>query len=137
MLSRKTRYAIMALVKLASEKEKGVQFTLIGDIAKSERIPKRFLENILQELKKMGYVGSKLGKAGGYTLVADAESINLSDIFRAFEGPIALMSCVSEKAYKPCEFCKEEEICKIRMTFKEVRDASYTILQRTTLKSLI
>lgn len=62
MLSKKTRYAIMALTKLAREKALGHEFTFIADVAESEMIPKRFLENILQELKKLGYVNSRLGK---------------------------------------------------------------------------
>ncbi|WP_047447599.1 RrF2 family transcriptional regulator [Alistipes sp. ZOR0009] len=137
MLSKKTRYAIMALTKLAREKALGHEFTFIADVAESEMIPKRFLENILQELKKLGYVNSRLGKSGGYCLIVDANDITLSDVFRAFEGPIAMMPCVSEKSYQPCEFCKDEQSCKIRKTFKEIRDTSYEILKRTTIASLM
>ena len=137
MLSKKTRYAILALVKLAREQENGEAYTLIGDIAKSEHIPKRFLENILLELKKLGYVSSRLGKSGGYCLNRDPRSIVLSEIFRDFEGPIAMMHCVSEKSYRPCEFCKDETLCKLRNTFKDIRDKTYEILQETSIHSLI
>lgn len=134
LLSKKTRYAMMAMVKLAREYGKGA--ILISDIAKSENIPQRFLENILLELKNLGLLGSKLGKSGGYYLIRKPEDITLSDIIRHFEGTIALLSCVSEKSYQPCEFCKDEEKCGIRNTFKEVRDATFEIFSRTTLKDL-
>jgi Rrf2 family protein len=85
----------------------------------------------------MGILGSKLGKSGGYYLLKPPGEIHLSEIVRHFEGTIALLSCVSEKAYQPCEFCKDEKDCKIRTVFKEVRDKSYEILYNTTLETLI
>lgn len=135
MLSNKTRYAILAVTKLAREYGNGA--ILISDIAKSEKIPQRFLENILLELKNLGILGSKLGKAGGYYLLKSPAEVTLLDIVRHFEGTIALMSCVSEKAYQPCDSCENEESCKIRGVFKEVRDTTYNILQKSTLNSLI
>ena len=84
----------------------------------------------------MGILGSKLGKAGGYYLLKKPEEVNLAEIVRYFEGTIALMYCVSEKAYQPCEFCKDELNCEIRKVFKEIRDTSFDILKRTTLKEL-
>jgi len=135
ILSKKTRYAIVALTRLAREYGKGpIQ---IRDIAQSERIPQRFLEGILLELRKLGILGSKLGKEGGYFLLKRPENVNLSEIIRYFEGTIALMYCVSEKAYQPCEFCRDEATCQIRKVFKEVRDTTYDILARTTLAALI
>jgi Rrf2 family protein len=135
MLSKKTRYAMLALTKLAKEYGKGP--IPISEIAISEKIPQRFLENILLEIKKMGILGSRLGKAGGYYLIKKPEEVSLGDIVRQFEGTIAMMYCISEKAYQPCEFCKDEKTCKIRKVFKEVRDNTLSILQRTTLDQLI
>jgi Rrf2 family protein len=135
ILSKKTRYAIVALTRLAREYGKGpVQ---IKEIAESERIPQSFLENILLELRKLGILGSKLGKSGGYFLLKKPGEVNLAEIVRHFEGTIALMYCVSEKAYQPCEFCKDETTCGIRKVFKEIRDTSFDILKRTTLEELI
>lgn len=135
MLSKKTRYAMLALVNLARKYEQGpIQ---ISEIAENENIPQRFLENILLELKKMGILGSKLGKAGGYFLIKNPEEVTLADIVRHFEGTIAMIYCVSEKAYQPCEFCKEEKTCKIRNVFKNIRDKTFDILQANTLKDLI
>ena len=133
-LSNKTRYAILALTKLAREYGEGpVQ---IREIAESERIPQRFLENILLELRKLGILGSKLGRDGGYFLLKKPGEVTLSDIVRHFEGTIALLYCVSEKAYQPCEFCKDEATCQIKRVFKEVRDTTYDILSRTSLEAL-
>jgi Rrf2 family protein len=135
MLSKKTRYAILALTKLAKEYGNGP--LLISDIAECEQIPQRFLENILLELKKMGVLGSKLGKSGGYFLIKKPEEVSLDDIVRHFEGSIAMLYCISEKSYQPCEFCKKEEGCKIRLVFKEIRDNTLSVLKRTTLDQLV
>lgn len=134
-LSKKTRYAIVALTRLAREYGNGpIQ---IHEIAESEKIPQRFLESILLELRKLGILGSKLGKEGGYYLLKKPADVKLSEIVRHFEGTISLMYCVSEKAYRPCEFCKDEATCQIRRVFKEVRDTTYEILSRTSLEILI
>jgi Rrf2 family protein len=135
MLAKKTKYAMLALTNLASKYGEGA--VQISDIAKQENIPQRFLESILLELKKMGILGSKLGKTGGYYLIKPPQEVTLLDIIRHFEGSIALMYCVSEKSYQPCEFCRIEEACKIRNVFKEIRDNTYNILQDATLASLI
>lgn len=135
ILSKKTRYAIVALTRLAKDFGKGP--ILIRDIAQDEKIPQRFLENILLELRKLGILGSKLGKEGGYYLLKSPEEVTLAEIIRHFEGTIALMYCVSEKAYQPCEFCRDEAKCQIRRVFKEVRDTTYDILKKTTLAELI
>ena len=126
---------MLALTHLAREYGKGpIQ---IADIAKKELVPQRFLENILLELKKTGVLGSKLGKSGGYYLLKKPEDVSLADIIRHFEGGIAMIYCVSERAYQPCEFCKDEATCKIRHVFKELRDSTFEILGRTTLDKLI
>jgi len=135
MLSQKTRYAMLALTRLAKETGNGA--ILISDIARSESIPQRYLEAILLDLKKLGMPRSELGKSGGYYLIRRPEEINLSEVVRHFEGPIALVPCVSEKAYQPCEFCKNEATCNIRKVFKEIRDYTYLKLQETTLRDLI
>ena len=134
ILSKKTQYAIVALTRLAREYGSGP--LQIKEIADEEKIPQSFLENILLELRKMGILGSKLGKSGGYFLLKKPEDVTLAEIIRHFEGTIALMYCVSEKAYQPCEFCKDESNCEIRKVFKEIRDTTYNILSRTNLKSL-
>ncbi len=135
MLSKKTRYAILALVRLA--KEFGKEPLPISQISKDEMIPQRFLESILLDLKRTGILGSRLGKAGGYYLIKKPEEIILLEIVRRFEGGVAMLSCVSHNAYQPCEFYKDEAKCKIRKVFGKARDASAAILQKTTLADLV
>ena len=135
ILSKKTRYAIVALTRLAREYGNGSM--QIREIAEEEKIPQSFLENILLDLRKIGILGSNLGKAGGYYLLKKPEEVNLADIVRHFEGTLSLMYCVSEKSYRPCEFCKDETTCQIRKVFKEIRDTTHKILSKTTLDQLI
>lgn len=135
MISRKTRYSLMALLRLAKEYGKGpVQ---ISDIAKGEGIPQKFLETILNDCKKLGVVQSKMGKSGGYYLIKAPSEIDVASIYNHFEGPISMLACASEKHYQQCDFCRNEEKCGIRKTFKRVRDLSYDILKTTTLQTLI
>jgi len=135
MLTQKTRYAILAMVKLSREFGKGS--LMINEIAQSEYIPKRFLESILLELKKNGYLNSKLGKKGGYFLIKNPKEINLLEIVRLFEGTIALLPCTSEKYYEPCEHCKDEATCTIREPFRDIRQYTYNKLENTSLEMLI
>jgi Rrf2 family protein len=135
MLTQKTRYSMLAMVRLAKEFGKGT--LMINEIAQSEKIPKRFLESILLELKKNGYLDSKLGKTGGYFLMKDPATINLLEIVRLFEGSIALLRCTSEKFYEPCDHCKDEATCTIRQPFKDIRDYTFNKLLSTTLDMMV
>lgn len=126
---------MMALTKLAKEYGNGP--ILISDIAASEQIPQRFLENILLELKKMGILGSKLGKTGGYYLIKKPDEISLDDIIKHFEGSISMLYCISENSYQPCEFCRKEETCKIRGVFKQISDSTIAVLKKTTIDQLV
>src|SRR5664279_2461540 len=134
ILSKKTRYAIVALTRLAREYGRGPM--QIREISESEKIPRSFLENILLEMKKAGILGSNLGKSGGYYLLKKPEEVSLAEVVRHFEGTISLMYCVSENSYRPCEFCKDENTCQIRKVFKEIRDTTFGILTKTTLKAV-
>jgi Rrf2 family protein len=135
MLSKKTRYALLALTKLAREYGKGA--ILIKEIAQSENIPQRFLEGILLDMKNIGMLGSKLGKSGGYYLRKSPEEIYMAEIIRHFDGAIALVPCASEKYYEACEQCNDEENCKIRKVFKDIREQTYLKLSSTSLADLI
>lgn len=135
MLSKKTKYAIQALLFLANEKTKGP--VLISSIAKEERIPKKFLELILLELKNKGFLMSKKGKGGGYALGKHPDKIIIGNVIRIFEGPLAPVSCVSQSAYQKCDECKDEKHCGIRLVMKDVRDAISNILDKTTLEDML
>ena len=134
MLSKKAKYGLKAMTILAKEYGRGP--LLIGEIARRERIPSKFLELILLELKKSGFLQSKKGKGGGYYLNRLPESISVGSLIRALDGPLALLPCVSQMAYERCAECPDEEACGIRNVFKEVRDSTVSILERTTLAEM-
>lgn len=134
MLSKKAKYGLKAMTVLAQEYGRGPQ--LIGDIAERERIPMKFLEHILLDLKKKGFVQSKKGKGGGYYLNRLPKTISVGALIRALDGPLALLPCVSQMAYERCEECPDESACGIRSVFKEVRDSTAKILERKTLAEM-
>lgn len=135
MLSKKTKYAIKALVKLAKDYKKGP--ILISEISSQEKIPKKFLEAILLELKNAGILNSRKGKGGGYYLIKSPEDVNLANVIRLFDGAIALLPCVSYNYYEKCEECIDEEICGIRNIMREVREETVKILKHNTLADII
>ncbi len=110
---------------------------LIADLAARERIPLKYLELILLELKKHGVVHSKKGKGGGYQLGRDPRDIVFSEVLRILDGPLALTPCVSETAYRRCDECLDVETCGIRVTMKQARDAVVGVFDRTTLAAVI
>jgi len=134
MLSKKAKYGLKAMAILAKEYGNGP--LLIAEIAKRERIPSKFLELILLELKKNGFLQSKKGKGGGYYLSKMPETISVGALIRALDGPLALLPCVSQMAYERCAECPDEETCGIRNVFKQVRDSTVSILERTTLAEM-
>ena len=131
MLTKKTKYALQALLSLAKDYGRGP--ILISEIAEQERIPKKFLELILLDLKNSGILQSKKGKGGGYFLGRPPELITFGQVIRLLDGPLAPLPCVSQMAYRKCEECKDERTCGIRVVMKEVRDATALILDTTTL----
>jgi len=135
MLSKKTKYALQAMIALA--KEKAGNPMLIASLAEQERIPKKFLELILLDLKHIGVVQSRKGKHGGYYLGRRPEEIKLGQIIRGIEGPLALLPCVSQTAYERCDECRDERTCGLRLVMKDVRDATARILDNTSLSNVL
>lgn len=135
MLTKKTKYAVKALMALARNKDNHPM--LISDIAEREQLPKKFLEAILLELKRNGFLGSKKGAGGGYYLLKKAEEIKMASVIRIIDGPIALLPCVSLNFYERCEECSNEPYCGIRDVMKDVRDATLKILTETSIGDLI
>ena len=135
MISKKTKYAINALVHLAKVWEQGP--ILIGDIARAENIPQKFLEAILLDLKKAGILASKKGKGGGYYLLKNPTEVSMADVMRLFDGPIALLPCTTFRYYERCEECKDEETCGIRSVFHEVRNSTVRLLKGATLAEIV
>lgn len=135
MLSKKTQYAIRALTHLALHY--GEAPVRISTIAAQQKIPLKFLENILVELKKADMLESKKGKGGGYILKKSPKKINLATVIRVINGPIALMPCASLNFYKKCVDCYDEETCGIRKMMIITRDATLRILEKKTLYDII
>lgn len=135
MLSKKTRYAIKALVIMG--KNFGQEPMQISRIAAEGYIPKKFLEQILLDLRNAGLLYSKKGAGGGYKLVKDPKEIFLVQILRITGGPIALLPCVSLNFYQRCEECIDEGTCGIRDVFVDVRNASLKILTETSIADVI
>jgi Rrf2 family protein len=135
MLSKKAKYALQALIQLAREYERSP--VLIAELAQRERIPKKFLELILLDLKKHGILQSKKGKGGGYFLGKPPEAIAMGQVIRILDGPLAPLPCVSQTAYMKCQECHDEKTCSIRMVMQQVRDSTAGILDGTSLADLI
>ena len=135
MLSKKTKYGLKALTYLA--RVKGKEPVQIAEIAKQENISQKFLESILLTLRRNGFLGSKKGKGGGYYLLQNPEDINLADVMRLLDGPIAFLPCVTYKYYERCEECKDEETCGIRDIFHEVRNKTVELLKKANLAEII
>ncbi len=133
MLSKKTQYAFKALIYLAEKNTEGP--VLISEISKKKKIPLKFLENILLELKNAGILGSKKGKGGGYFFVVAPAKIPLAKVMRLIEGPIALLPCVSLNFYEKCKNCEEKK-CGINRVMKQVRDATLSILENKTVADI-
>ena len=98
MISKKTKYALKGLIYLARKYDQGP--ILISDLARYERIPKKFLELILLSLKNNGVLQSKKGKGGGYYLGKHPKEISIGNVIRILDGPLAPVPCVSESAYE-------------------------------------
>src|SRR5918997_4263558 len=134
MLSKKAKYAIKALLRLADHQQG--EPMRIADLARAEQIPPKFLEFILLGLKNNGILQSRKGKGGGYYLARDPRDIYLGQIVRMFDGPLAPVPCASQTAYVRCADCRDEAACGVRLAMKEVRDATAKVLDGTSLASL-
>ncbi|CAN5484276.1 Rrf2 family transcriptional regulator [soil metagenome] len=134
MLSKKTQYALKALGYLAGKYGEGP--VLISDISKKKKIPIKFLETILLELKQAGVLESKKGKGGGYYLLESPKKTTLAQAIRLVGGPIAMLPCVSINFYEKCKDC-DETTCGLNKAMKITRDATLKILEKKTLVELI
>jgi Rrf2 family protein len=131
MLSQKSRYALKALLVLAGRGDTDPM--QISDIADTAHVPRKFLEQILLELKKPGIVCSHRGRLGGYSLGRAAKDISFADVLRVTDGPLALSPCVSVMAYRKCDDCFDEAICGIRKALLAARDATAEVLESRSL----
>ncbi|MEY4198839.1 MAG: hypothetical protein RLZZ265_579 [Verrucomicrobiota bacterium] len=132
-ISVRGEYALRALLVLGLNYDRDV--VRIQTISEQQNIPKRFLEQILTDLKSLGVVESRRGVAGGYRLARPPEFVTLAAVIRHIEGPLAPVSCVSERFYEKCS-CPDESKCAIRSVMKEVREAIVKILENVTVAQM-
>lgn len=130
MLTKKGKYGLKALVHL-SQLPTG-QLAFVGDIATANKIPKKFLDAILGELRNAGFVQSRKGKDGGYRLAKPAAEIKIGHVVRVLDGPLAPIPCASRTQYQPCDDC-DEATCQIRHMMLEVRQAIAGVLDNRSL----
>lgn len=133
MLSKKAKYALKALLFLAKHERK---LFMIAEIAEVEKIPQKFLESIMLELKNNQLLFSMRGKNGGYKLAKEPSEISVGNVIRMIDGPLAQIPCVSKLYYQKCEECIDEVTCEIRLVMKKVRDSTSDILDGTTIEML-
>lgn len=135
MLSQKARYALHAVIVLAEHS--GHEPMQIAAIAEEARVPRKFLEQILVDLKKRGIVKSLRGRSGGYLIGRAPKDISFADVIRVIDGPLALAPCVSVTAYHKCEDCVDEATCAIRKVLLAARDATAQVLESRTLAQAV
>ncbi|NML21107.1 Rrf2 family transcriptional regulator [Pseudoflavitalea sp. G-6-1-2] len=133
MLSKKAQYAFKALMYMAEKKDN--QPVLIAEIAKKKKIPLKFLENILLELKKADILDSKKGKGGGYFFKVAPKDISMAKVMRLIDGPIAMLPCVSLYFYERCKNCDEKQ-CGLHDMMIAVRDATLKILEKKSVSDI-
>ena len=135
-LSKRGEYALRALIDLGIAAELGRPILQVSELAAKEKLPVKFLEQIFTQLKGSGFVLSKRGKLGGYSLARPMNKIKFGSVIRLIDGPLAPISCVSETAYERCT-CPDEDHCGLRMLMLDVRTAIIKILDRYSLEDIV
>jgi Rrf2 family protein len=135
-ISKRGEYALRALIDFGIAHELGRPLMKIGELVEKERLPVKFLEQILTQLRGAGYIETKRGKAGGYFLAKPPKEISLGQVIRLIDGPLAPISCVSVTAYEACT-CPDEAHCGLRMLMLDVRNAIARILDRYVLGDVV
>jgi Rrf2 family protein len=135
MISQRARYAFKAVVALARAKPgEGLQ---IRQLCEQEKLPRKFLEQILLTLKAAGYISSRRGRDGGYELLRPADKIFIGPMLRAVDGPIAPLPCLSRTAYRRCEDCRDEASCELRIAFDRAYGDYLGKLERLSLAEVL
>lgn len=135
MISQKAKYAFKALLHLAAQpRDRTVQ---IEEIARVEGISRKFLEQILLELKRRGLIASRRGRAGGYMLIRPATEISVGQVLRIIDGPIAPLPCLSRTAYRRCADCRDEGTCNVRRLFSHTYEAMLVAMDESTLADVL
>jgi Rrf2 family protein len=135
MISQRARYAFKAMVALArSEPGRGLT---ISQMVTQEKLPRKFLEQILSSLKAAGYISARRGRDGGYELLRPADLIHVGPLLRLVDGPIAPLNCLSRTAYQKCNDCRSEALCELRLAFDRPYSDYLAALENTTLAQIM
>ena len=138
MITQKMKYALKAMLVLGDEAARAAPEALtIEKIARRSDPPKRFLEQILLELRNAGMVSSIRGRSGGYLLIKRPGDISISELLRLIDGPIAPLPCLSRRAYQRCEDCRDEASCRIRKVFAELFWSYLILIESLTLEDML
>ena len=135
-LSKKAEYALRAMIHLGMAADQGIATVSGAELAEVNRLPLKFVERILQELREAGFIETRRGKLGGYALAKDAALVRMGDLVRLIDGRLAPIGCASENAYEKCS-CPDEDHCGLRMLMIDVRNAIANILDRYTLAQVV
>ena len=135
-ISKRSEYALRALIDLGIASELGWPMLQVSELASKEKLPVKFLEQIFAQLKSAGYVKSRRGKFGGYSLARPMKQIKFGEVIRMIDGPLAPIRCVSQTSYARCS-CPDEVHCGLRILMFDVRNAISTILDRYTLADIV
>jgi Rrf2 family protein len=133
MLTMKCKYALKALVVLASSEEQLAS----KSIAKKAKVPEKFLEAILTELKKNGAITSTRGAFGGHRLAKPPNKIMVGQVIRAIDGMLAPITCASTFYYKKCKDCQHENVCVIRTAMLQVRNKIADVMDNMSIQDLV
>ena len=138
MITQKMKYALKAMLVLGDEAaQPNPEALTIEKIARRSDTPKRFLEQILLEIRNAGMVSSIRGRSGGYLLIKRPSDISISELLRLIDGPIAPLPCLSRRAYQRCEDCRDEASCRIRKVFAELFWSYLILIESLTLEDML
>lgn len=135
-LSKRGEYALRALIDFGLAQELGKPLLRAGELVEKERLPVKFLDQILMQLRNAGYLATKRGAQGGFYLAKPMDQIRFGDVVRLIDGPLAPIGCVSVTQYERCT-CPDEIHCGLRMLMLDVRNAIAAILDRYTLADVV
>ncbi|MBI1332674.1 MAG: Rrf2 family transcriptional regulator [Armatimonadetes bacterium] len=133
MLSSRARYATRALLDLSLQYPGGP--ILIQDIADRQKVPLKYLQQILLDLKQAGFLTSRKGPGGGYCLAVAPEDITLGQVLAAMDGAVVDLSCNVSGNFNDCG-CPNPSTCAIRNALDEVAKAMLGVLNETTFADL-
>ena len=135
-LTKRGEYALRTLIRIGLAQELGREVVAVSELAEAERLPLKFVEQILLQLRGAGYIETRRGKLGGYRIAKPLDDISVAEVVRLIDGRLAPIACASETCYERCT-CPDEEHCGLRMLMIDVRNSIADILERYSLGDVV